>query len=80
MEKENTGLGRRRLKTGWTCGDLLAAAQRAVYEAVQRHKERGEPIVVWEEGAVKWLVAEEIELDRFHVASIKGEANESGDA
>src|SRR5213592_1766461 len=35
--------------------DKLRAVQHAIQEAIARHRDRGEPIVVWEGGKVTWL-------------------------
>jgi hypothetical protein len=36
--------------------------QRAVREALRRHKQAGNPIAVWHEGHVVWLTPDEIPL------------------
>jgi hypothetical protein len=38
------------------------AAQQAVREAVLRHKKLGQSVVVWRDGKVLWIPAEDIEL------------------
>lgn len=38
----------------------LAAIRLAVREALIDHKLRGNPVVVWEDGQVKWIAAEDI--------------------
>jgi hypothetical protein len=35
--------------------DILKAVDQAVQEAIARHRSRGEPIVVWQDGKVVWL-------------------------
>ncbi len=52
---------------GWDSQDMLDAVNRAVFEAVKRHKERGESIVIWEDGQVKTLPADEIDLSVYQV-------------
>ena len=47
---------------GWTAEDIMRAVNRAVYQALKRHKERGESIVIWRDGKVVTLTADEIEL------------------
>jgi hypothetical protein len=39
-----------------------AAVQAAVRDALIQHKRAGNPIVVWEDGRVVWIPAEEIEI------------------
>ncbi|HEX7053286.1 MAG TPA: hypothetical protein VF211_05030 [Burkholderiales bacterium] len=34
---------------------VLAAVERGVAEALDRHRARGEPVVVWRDGKVVWL-------------------------
>ncbi len=34
---------------------------KGVYEAIQRHKKLGYPIVVWKDGKVTWIEPEEIQ-------------------
>jgi hypothetical protein len=38
------------------------ALQNAVVQALIRHKRLGNPIVVWRDGKVVWIPAEEIEI------------------
>ena len=38
------------------------AAQQAVAEALAMHKRLGNPIAVWENGAVRWIPPEEIDV------------------
>jgi hypothetical protein len=38
------------------------ALQKAVVQAMIRHKRLGNPIVVWRDGKVVWIPAEEIEI------------------
>jgi hypothetical protein len=42
----------------WDSQDIVDAVGRAVYEAVKPHKQRGESIVVWEDGQAKTLTAD----------------------
>jgi predicted ABC-type ATPase len=42
--------------------DILAAINRAVREALLRHKERGESIVIWRDGKIVTLGPDEIEV------------------
>jgi hypothetical protein len=43
--------------------DLVEQAlQKAVVQAMVRHKRLGNPIVVWRDGKVVWIPAEEIEI------------------
>lgn len=39
-----------------------AAAQQAVAEALAMHKRLGNPIAVWENGAVRWIPPDEIDV------------------
>jgi hypothetical protein len=39
---------------------ILIEMQRAVREALARHKLAGNPVPVWEDGRVRWIPAEEI--------------------
>jgi hypothetical protein len=39
------------------------AIARAAYEAIARHKALNQPIVIWQDGAVRWLQPDEIDLD-----------------
>ena len=41
---------------------LLAAASEAVRQALAQHKARGNPVVVWRDGRIVMLPAEEIEV------------------
>lgn len=45
------------------------AIHRAAVRAIDRHKRLGQPIVVWREGKVVWIPAEEIEIPREDVQS-----------
>ena len=45
------------------------AIHRAVVRAIDRHKRLGQPIVVWREGKVVWIPAEEIEVPREDVGA-----------
>ena len=42
---------------------ITRALQRAVREALWQHKIDGDPIVVWRNGRVEWIPAEEIPVD-----------------
>lgn len=42
---------------------ILRAMREGVREALLRHKLLGQPIVVWRDGAVTWIPAEEIEIE-----------------
>lgn len=42
---------------------LEAAGQEAVRDALLDHKRRGDPIVVWKDGKVVWVPAEQIRVD-----------------
>lgn len=42
---------------------IQAALNRAVHEALRRHKLLGQPIVGWRDGQVVWIPPEEIELN-----------------
>jgi len=42
---------------------ILKEMQRAVREALARHKLAGNPVPVWEDGRVRWIPAEEIPVD-----------------
>jgi hypothetical protein len=47
--------------------DLVERALReAVTQALIRHKRLGTPIVVWRDGQVVWIPAEEIEIPGAH--------------
>jgi hypothetical protein len=39
---------------------ILRALQRAVQEALARHKQAGHPVAVWRRGRVEWVPASEI--------------------
>lgn len=41
---------------------IQQALKEAVHEAVRKHKLLGQPIVVWRDGKVVWVPADEIEL------------------
>lgn len=44
-------------------GDLIEKAmQRAVRDALRRHKRLGQPVVVWQDGKTVWLQPEEIQV------------------
>ena len=47
---------------GWTSQDIIDAVNRAVTAAYKRHKERGESIVIWRDGKIVTLTADEIEI------------------
>jgi len=42
---------------------ITRALQQAVREALWQHKIAGDPIVVWQNGRVEWIPAEEIPVD-----------------
>ena len=42
---------------------ILEAMQKAVREALLRHKQLGNPVAVWQDGRVVWLAAEEIPIE-----------------
>ncbi|MBI4123650.1 MAG: hypothetical protein HY467_02000 [Betaproteobacteria bacterium] len=46
----------------WTAEDVMDAVNRAVTEALRRHKERGESIVIWRDGKVVTVPPEEIDV------------------
>ena len=46
----------------WTVQDIVDAVNRAVTKAMRRHKERGESIVIWRDGRIVTLTADEIEI------------------
>jgi predicted ABC-type ATPase len=46
----------------WTSQDIVDAVNRAVTAALKRHKERGESIVIWRDGKVVTLTADEIDV------------------
>ena len=46
----------------WTSQDIVDAVNRAVRAALKRHKERGESIVVWRDGQIVTLTANEIDV------------------
>jgi hypothetical protein len=39
------------------------AIVRAAYEAIARHKALNQPIVIWQDGAPRWLLPNEIDLE-----------------
>ena len=41
------------------------ALKEAVAEAIAEHKRRGSPIVIWRDGKVVWVPAEEIVVPKF---------------
>lgn len=49
-------------EVSWTSQDILDAVNRAVTAALKRHKERGESIVVWRDGKIVTLTADEIDV------------------
>ena len=57
--------GKDKPSVSWTSDDILRAVNRGVYEALKRHKERGESIVVWQDGAIVTLTGEEIDLSCY---------------
>ena len=46
----------------WTVQDIVDAVNRAVTAALKRHKERGESVVIWRDGRIVTLTADEIEV------------------
>jgi hypothetical protein len=46
----------------WTSRDIMDAVNRAVTDALRRHKERGESIVIWREGKVVVVPPDEIDV------------------
>jgi hypothetical protein len=42
--------------------EIEAAAQRAVRQALIEHKRAGNPVVFWQDGQIRWVPAEEIEI------------------
>lgn len=46
----------------WTVQDIVDAVNRAVTAAYKRHKERGESIVIWRDGKIVTLSADEIDV------------------
>jgi len=46
----------------WTVQDIVDAVNRAVTAAYKRHKERRESIVIWRDGKIVTLTADEIEV------------------
>jgi hypothetical protein len=42
---------------------ILHAMRQGVREALARHKERGNPVVVWRDGRVVWIPAAEIPVE-----------------
>jgi hypothetical protein len=42
--------------------DVEAAARRAARKALQDHKRTGDPIVVFKDGEVRWIPADEIRV------------------
>jgi len=49
-------------KPSWTSQDIMDAINIAVTEALRRHKERGESIVIWRDGKIVTLTPEEIDV------------------
>jgi hypothetical protein len=41
------------------------ALRRAVREALLRHKQAGNPIAVWRDGAVVWIAPEDIRVEEW---------------
>lgn len=41
------------------------ALKEAVAEAIAEHKRRGSPIVIWRDGEVVWVPADEIVVPKF---------------
>jgi hypothetical protein len=42
--------------------EIEAAAQRAVRRALIEHKRAGNPVVFWENGQIRWVPADQIEI------------------
>ena len=42
---------------------VVEAGTEAVREAIRRHKQMGLPMAVWENGAVVWIAAEDLDND-----------------
>jgi hypothetical protein len=42
---------------------ILEAMQQGVREALRRHKQMGNPVAVWRDGAVVWIAPEDIPVD-----------------
>jgi hypothetical protein len=49
-------------EVSWTSQDILDAVNRAVTAALRRHKARGESIVIWRDGKIVTLTADEIDV------------------
>jgi len=47
-----------------------AAFRQAAYKVIQRAKQTGTPVVIWEEGEIKEVPPEELEL-RMHVKTLR---------
>jgi len=43
---------------------VTRAANEAIKEAIRRHKQMGLPMAVWQDGAVVWIAAEDLERAR----------------
>jgi hypothetical protein len=43
---------------------VTRAGNEAVQEAIRRHKQMGLPMAVWQDGAVVWIAAEDLERAR----------------
>lgn len=43
--------------------EILAAMNRGVQAALRRHKRAGNPVAIWQDGAVVWVPPEEIPVD-----------------
>jgi hypothetical protein len=43
------------------------AVARAAYEAIARHKALNQPIVIWQDGAPRWLQPNEIDLESIQL-------------
>jgi hypothetical protein len=48
--------------SAWTAQDIEDAVNRAVTAALKRHKARGESVVIWRDGKIVELKAEEIDV------------------
>lgn len=51
-----------RLRKEFDPEDIVAAVNRAVTAAYKRHKARGESIVIWRDGKIVTLTADEIDV------------------
>jgi len=56
----------------WDVEKVTAALQRAVREALERHRRLGNPVCVWRDGRVVWLSPEELPVYDGEDASSEG--------